>query len=299
MHNYTLEDFLSQQHQLDLARLRGLRPIDDDFMRCIFRDNIPLVQMVLRILTGIDDLVVIRLETQKDLKRLVGARSICLDVYATDSSGKKYDIEIQRADHGAGTHRARYHSSSMDVENLNAGQYFDELPDTYTILVTEKDFFKKGRPFYPIERVNLVPGELFNDGEHILYVNGEYRGDSEIGKLMHDFSCWNPVEMNYDLLKDAAKYFKETPEGVEFMCRTFEEIRKEGLEQGIQQGIEQGIQQGIEQGIQQGIELGAENEKIESIRNLMETLKLTVQQAMDALKIPAAEQAKYAEKVTM
>ena len=83
------------------------------------------------------------------------------------------------------------------------------------------------------------------------------------------------------------------------MCRTFEEIRKEGLEQGIQQGIEQGIQQGIEQGIQQGIELGAENEKIESIRNLMETLKLTVQQAMDALKIPASDQPAYAEKLSL
>ena len=55
--------------QADLARLRGLRPIDDDFMRCIFRDNIPLAQFVLRILTGKDDLLITKIETQKDLKR--------------------------------------------------------------------------------------------------------------------------------------------------------------------------------------------------------------------------------------
>ena len=54
--------------------------------------------------------------------------------------------------------------------------------------------------------------------------------------------------MNYDLMKDAAKYYKETPEGVAYMCRTFEEIRKEGIEQGIEQGIAQGIEQGIQQG---------------------------------------------------
>ena len=30
-----------QQHQEDLQRLRDLRPIDDDFMRCLFKDNIP------------------------------------------------------------------------------------------------------------------------------------------------------------------------------------------------------------------------------------------------------------------
>ena len=35
-------------------------------------------------------------------------------------------------------------------------------------------------------------------------------------------------------------------------------------------------------------------EILKSIRNLMETLNLTAQQAMDALKIPVEEQAKYA-----
>ena len=32
-----------------LRRLQSLRPIDDDFMRCLFKDNIPLAQLVLRI----------------------------------------------------------------------------------------------------------------------------------------------------------------------------------------------------------------------------------------------------------
>jgi len=131
-------------------------------------------------------------------------------------------------DHGAGKHRARYHSSCMDVENLDAGQKFDELPDTYTIFITEHDVFKKGKALYPIERINLGTQEMFDDGEHILYVNGQYRDDSEIGKLMHDFSCWDPDDMNYDLLKEATRYYKENPKGVEIMCRAFEETRNEG-----------------------------------------------------------------------
>lgn len=49
------------------------------------------------------------------MKRVTGARTICLDAYATDADGKKYDIEIQRADRGAGPHRARYHSSVMEM----------------------------------------------------------------------------------------------------------------------------------------------------------------------------------------
>ena len=257
------------ERQADLARLRGLRPIDDDFMRCIFRDNIPLAQLVLRIVTGISDLEIIRIETQKDMKRLVGARSICLDAYGCDSAGRKYDLEIQRADRGAGKRRARYHASSMDVENLDAGQDFDELPDTYTIFITEHDVFGQGKSVHPIERVDMATGDLFNDGEHILYVNGEYRGDSEIGKLMHDFSCWNPDEMNYELLRKATRYYKESPEGVELMCKAFEETRNEGREQ----------------------------ERMDNIRSLMDSLRLSAEQAMAALKIPAEERAKYLAKL--
>lgn len=97
-----------RERQEDLQRLRGLRPIDDDFMRCLFRDNIPLTQHVLRILTGKGNLTITSVATQADMKRLVGARSICLDAYGTDDEGKKYDMEVQRSDRGAGKHRARY-----------------------------------------------------------------------------------------------------------------------------------------------------------------------------------------------
>ena len=96
-----------QEYQKNLQRLRGLRPMDDDFMRCLFKDNIPLVELVLRIITGKPDLVITDCQTQADMKRLAGARSICLDAYGTDSTGKKYDLEIQRADRGEDPHRAR------------------------------------------------------------------------------------------------------------------------------------------------------------------------------------------------
>ena len=98
------------------------------------------------------------------MKRVTGARPICLDAYGIDDSGRRYDLEIQRADHGADPHRARYHSSVMDVENLDAGQEFKELPDTYTIFITEKDFYGKGEPLYLIQNINCTLGEPFDDG---------------------------------------------------------------------------------------------------------------------------------------
>lgn len=79
-----------QHYQEDLKRLKMYRPMDDDFMRELFRNNTPLAEMVLRIITGKQDLVITSQETQYDMKRLLGTCSICLDVLATDSNGDIY-----------------------------------------------------------------------------------------------------------------------------------------------------------------------------------------------------------------
>lgn len=212
-----------EEHKRNLEQLAAYRPLDDDFMRELFRDNLPLAQYVLRVITGIDDLVLTREETQADMKRLVGGRSICLDVFGEDSKGRKFDIEVQRANNGARPKRARYHSSAMDVEFLQKNQEFEELPITYTIFITENDVFNSGEALYPIERINTVLGKPFGDDEHIIYVNGAYVGDSEIGRLMHDFRCSNADEMYCELLAEKTRYYKENPKGVSGMCKLMED----------------------------------------------------------------------------
>ena len=57
-------------YQEDMERLQRLRPIDDDFMRCMFRDNDSLFQMVIQIILQIDNIHMIKVETQKDLKAI-------------------------------------------------------------------------------------------------------------------------------------------------------------------------------------------------------------------------------------
>ena len=225
-----------RRHREDLERLRGFRPIDDTFMRGLFKDNIPLAELVLRIIVGKSDLTLVKCETQADLKRVTGARSVCLDAYATDNTGKKYDIEIQRADNGADPHRARYHSSALDVENLDEKQEYRELPDSYVIFITENDYYKAGEPVYVIQNMNLTLGQPFGDGAHILYVNGQYRGDSDIGRLMHDFNCTKAEDMNFELMAERTRYLKENPKGVGAMCKVMEELRVESFTEGREEG---------------------------------------------------------------
>ena len=59
----------------------------------------------------------------------------------------------------------------------------------------------------------------------------------------------------------------------------------------LSKGVEErGIAIGLERGLERGIEITTLN----AIRNLMETLKLTKEQAMEALKVPKEEKVKYA-----
>ena len=79
--------------------------------------------------------------------------------------------------------------------------------------------------------MNLTTGKSFEDGSHILYVNGTYRDDTDIGKLMHDFSCPNPSDMYYKVLAERASFLKENEEGVAEMCKIMDEMKREAVQE--------------------------------------------------------------------
>ena len=216
-----------KQHQEDLQRLRGLRLIDDDFMNACFDGFTDGAELLLRIILNKPDLRVKSVKTQRRMKNLIG-RDICLDIDADDDAGKEYNIEVQRVDKGADRKRARYHSSILDAHLLQPGDDFSNLPETFVIFITENDVIGNGKPIYSIERRIDDTDELFDDGEHIIYVNGADKDAStELGKLMHDFFCTDPDDMHYRELADKVRYFKEDEKGVAVMCKVMEDMRKE------------------------------------------------------------------------
>ena len=94
---------------------------------------------------------------------------------------------------------------------------------------------KGDQSIYLVERYITIGGDkvLFGDGSHIIYVNGKYRGNDEIGKLMYDFSCTNPDDMNYEALAKRARYFKQDKKGVATMCKMMEDMRNEAAEKAV------------------------------------------------------------------
>ena len=79
---------------------------------------------------------------------------------------------------------------------------------------------------------------MFNDGAHIIYVNGAYSGTTTpLEKLIHDFSCRSSKEMLCEPMADVTHQFKETEEGRMLMCKEIEEYGNIRESKGRQEGI--------------------------------------------------------------
>lgn len=227
----TVTEEMDRKHQEDLERIKNFRLLDDDFFTKCFEGDTECIELVLRIVLDKSDLKVVDVRTQVFVENIEN-RSVRLDVLATDSEGRKFNVEIQRADKGAGKRRARYNSSMMDANLLNKGEDFDSLPETFVVFITENDVIGKGKALYHVGRCFLDSGEIFDDGSHIIYVNGSYRDETPIGKLMHDFSCKNPSEMYYGVLAERTRFFKESKEGIAVMCKAMEDMRDQAYKEG-------------------------------------------------------------------
>ena len=257
------------KQQQAVGRLPDYCLMDNIFFHKCLDQNKAGIERMLQVIKGRDDLVVKEFLNEKDVFTLVG-RGVRFDVFAIDSSGKRYDFEIQKEDEGAVLQRARYNASMLDYLSVDKGTDWKDLPNTCVIMITENDVLGFGDPLYTIRRAIVSHGNApFKDGQEILYVNGQYRGDDPLGKLVHDLWCRNPDDMYYPELAEKVRYYKTTEKGREEMS----EIERELIQQGKDEAM------------------------IFSIRNLMQSLKLSVQQAMDALGIPAEEQPKYAAQI--
>jgi len=53
-------------------------------------------------------------------------------------------------------------------------------------------------------------------------VNGGYKGNDAVGKLMHDFGCRESKDMYYSELAKGVKHFKEEEGGRKAMCEAVE-----------------------------------------------------------------------------
>ena len=228
------ENGLEVRYERYKGIIKNFTLMSDIFMRNVFKQR-ECLEYVLQVIMEKQDLKVIEQIIQKDYKNLQG-RSAIMDCVARDSEGKQFDVEIQQDNEGASPKRARYHSGLMDMNTLNPGQDFDELPESYVIFITWDDILGYGFPIYHIDRHIKEADDSFQDEAHIIYVNSRKQEDTELGRLMHDLHCKNADEMHSPVLAKRVHELKDTQKGVELMCHEMEKIYSEGMESGEKRG---------------------------------------------------------------
>ena len=213
--------------------IRKLTLMDNAFMNLVLEDNIPCTEEILKVILGKDDISVKSVRTQKMFQGF--SRSVYLDVYAEDSKGVIYNIEIQQADDGADARRTRFHTGMIDVHALKAGQDFRELPEVYVIFITRNDVLGLNQAIYTIHK--YIDGALkrFDDGAHVIYINGSAEDDgTEIWKLIHDLRSTEAKDMYLPKLSERVRFFKEDEEGEIKMSNYFDERQEKAVAKAVE-----------------------------------------------------------------
>lgn len=256
------KEYVKQEWERVNSIVDTLTLFDDELMARVFDRNAEATELVLRLILG-RNIKVISVNGQEEIRNAkVGGRNIILDVHAIDVAGEEMNIEVQGGSEGAHVRRARYHSSMLDTGMLKESQPLKELKDSYVIFIYKRDKFGKGLPLYHVDRYIKETEETFGDGSHIIYVNGSYKGDDAIGKLVSDFHQTDSEKMYYSELADGVEHYKETEKGRGNMSEAVEKYAREYAEECVIV------------------------EKITSVKNLMNNMKLTLEQALNALGIP-------------
>jgi hypothetical protein len=206
----------------------------------------------------------------------------------------------------------------VDVNMLKKSKKYKELRDSYVIFITKNDYFKRELPLYRVERAVCETGERFGDGSHIIYVNGSYRGDDAIGRLVHDFRCSNAEDMYYSQLADGVRYYKESG-GKEKMCekveryaekkaeeraRTVKEYAEKKAEERARALAETLAEKKATERVRQA-EATAEKKATEKVKeeravmvkNLMKNMNLTLNQAFDVLDVSETDRKAIADLI--
>lgn len=258
------------------AIVENMSLMDDDLMARVFDENIPATQLLLRTILS-RDVEVIEAKGQWNLKNpLVEGRNIRLDVFAKDVDGTYFDCEVQRKSSGASPRRVRFHSAMLDARMLESGKEFNEINDSYVIFITESDYYRENEPIYNVKR--FVNGKKqFEDGNHIVYVNGAYESDDALGRLLKDMKNKDVTGFYNEELEKGVRQFKDDKEGKNIMCEAVENYAEQYAAGKYDSGKSEG--------------------KIEAIRALMKNLKLSAEQAMESIGIPKSEYNKYMSKL--
>lgn len=222
------------------------------------------------------------LETEKAIAAPYRSKGIRLDVYVKDEKNTVYNIEMQirRLEGEALFKRTRYYQSMLDADLLAAGADYDELNKTIIIFICPFDPFGEGRYIYTFENLCMENKDLeLRDGATKIFLNTK----GTIGDIT-------------DTIKAFLRYVDGVVTDNSLVQEIEEEIQKVKLEEGERVNYMTFAMKMMEErkeGRREGRKEGQRDERVAILRRLVMQSQIPVEQALEMIGIPQAEQPSY------
>ena len=238
--------------------IRDATLFDDWFFRRFIKDYPAGAELIIRICLGRDDLHVIDLRVQEPFNpdNTTGKDGL-LDVWAKDDAGEIYNIEVQYDSRGASPKRAFHYLSLMTQYELSKGTEYDSRPNCYVIFITKTDYFGENQPFYWLSGFRS-DGKNAEIGAYIIYINGAWKGNDPIGRLVKDMAQADPTQIHYPEISNRIKDLK-TPKSEVNMSGSLAFLRDKWTQDGWNEGHQDGWNESKKESIYQYVQLLAKN----------------------------------------
>ena len=218
--------------------------ISNDFMFAKVMRNPELCKEMLERLLDIQIDHIEYPEEQKVIDISKDSKSVRLDVYLKDEKGTVYNIEIQTTNKKNLPKRTRYYAGMIDLNAIEKGADYTELPQSFVIFICTFDAFGKGLWRYTFEnRCKEDNTLLLKDGTAKIFFNttGTKGNISEDTKNILKFIENNTTEDDFTekLAQEVRKIKKNKEWQVEYMTLLMREREKykEGVAEGEIKGI--------------------------------------------------------------
>ncbi len=218
--------------------------ISNDFMFAKVMRNPELCKEMLERLLDIQIDHIEYPEEQKVIDISKDSKSVRLDVYLKDEKGTVYNIEIQTTNKKNLPKRTRYYAGMIDLNAIEKGADYTELPQSFVIFICTFDAFGKGLWRYTFEnRCKEDNTLLLKDGTAKIFFNttGIKGNISEDTKNILKFIENNTTEDDFTekLAQEVQKIKKNKEWQVEYMTLLMREREKykEGVAEGEIKGI--------------------------------------------------------------
>ncbi len=225
-------------------------------------------------------------ESEKEIDVALDSKSVRLDVYLEGDEKTAYDLEMQATNEGDLGVRSRYYQGMIDINAIQRGTPYTELPDSFVIFICDFDLFKKGRSIYTFQNICLEDTKVHLDDKTTkIFLNSKSDGldVSEDLKAFLDFVRTNT----------ASNDFTKRLESEMDKTRKNEDWRKEYMSLYVRdqimfnRGKHEGLELGRHEGsIQKLIELLVKKvKKNKSLQVIADELEVDVNEIKDLLEI--------------